>query len=36
MTGTALLVMDFQRGVVESLDDTSTLDAARRAVDGRL
>lgn len=33
MTGTALLVMDFQRGVVESFGDTSTLDAARRAVD---
>lgn len=32
-TGTALLVMDFQRGVVESLGDTATLGAARRAID---
>lgn len=33
MTETALLVMDFQGGVVERLGDTAVLGAARRAVD---
>ncbi len=33
MTDTALLVMDFQEGVVERLGDPSVVDAARRAVD---
>ncbi len=33
MTDTALLVMDFQQGVVERLGDPGVLDAARRAVD---
>ena len=33
MTDTALLVMDFQQGVVERLGDATVLDAARRAVD---
>lgn len=32
MTDTALLVMDFQQGVVERLGDATVLDAARRAV----
>ena len=32
MTGTALLAMDFQRGIVERFDSAVTLDAAVRAV----